>query len=110
MEAQKEGLIALSAKVRENKTPLAKTINDYHNQIASIAQERNLPQKDVINILNMPLNLRLKPQRGPLAYNLFIAKMSRSNRDLATTATAQKKLPEQSKKSYNPSIKPHKSP
>ena len=31
MEAQKEGLIALSAKVRENKTLFAKTINDYHN-------------------------------------------------------------------------------
>ena len=61
MEAQKEGLIALSAEVRENKTPFAKTINDYHNQIASIAKERNLLQKDVMSILSVPLNLRLKP-------------------------------------------------
>jgi hypothetical protein len=110
MEAQKEGLIALSAEVRENKTLFAKTINDYHDQIASIAKERNLLQKDVMNILSVPLNPRLKPQRGPSAYNLFAAEMSRGNGDLAAAAAAWKKLPEQSKKSYDPSVKPHESP
>ena len=31
IKAQKEGFIALSVKVKENKTLLAKTINDYYN-------------------------------------------------------------------------------
>jgi hypothetical protein len=112
MESQKESLLALSAEVKENATPLAKTINDFYDQITSIAKDRNIPVKDIMAVLAVPLQPRLqaKRERGPTAFNLFTAERAHGNGDLAAAAAQWKVLSEERKKSYDPSIKEHNSP
>lgn len=110
MEAQKESLIALSAEIRENTTLLAKTINEYHDQITSIANARNLSLKDVMAVLCVPLAPRFKKKRGPSAFNLYTADVARGNGDLVAAAAGWKELSEDEKKAYDPSVLVYESP
>src|SRR5438045_6039471 len=110
MEAQKESLMALSAEVRENITPFATAINAYHEQITMIANDHNLSQKDVMNILGVPLQPHFKGKRGASAFNLYTADVAHGNGNLVAAAAQWKDLPEDIKKTYHPSVKAHESP
>jgi len=112
MESQKEGITALIAEVRENATPFARIMTSFYDQITSIANDRNIPIKDVMAVLATPLQPRLqaKRERGPSAFNLFTADIARGNGDLAAAAALWKNLPEEKKKDYDPSVKVHDSP